>query len=151
MYEYELFRFLAKWRKAGKYPPASAWPGYLQFGSSIWATINKLHSFTATDMHEYEASFFAEGEKIITTKPIRGSEASVTASHSFQVKYIPDNGRGVYQKQVILDGSVINRETVLPNNVPQEIVAGFCSMYILTLSTSIPITKKPMDFFLLLM
>lgn len=125
MYEYDFFKFLAKWRTAGRYPDAYVWPQSLQFGRTFWDTVKTIHRLTEKDGHEYEASLFYEGDQIFTTKPHRGTESTVTANHSLQVKFIPNQAKQVYEKQIILDKNIISRETVHPDKLPKQIESGF--------------------------
>jgi len=125
MNEVEFFKFLFKWRKENKYPNSYYWPNYLKFSNKIWDTIKTLNRLTAKDSHEYESSLFYEGNNVIASSPFRGTTTNVRSSHILKVDFKPDQQRRLYEKQVFIDGKIVLKELLKPENIPQKIETGF--------------------------
>ncbi len=121
----EFYFFLKKWREAKRFPPKSGWPTNIQMSGSAWDSIRKLYLLTNQDNHEYETSmFFADGDTYMT-QPYRGTTNSVSAKHSIQVRFVPDQGRKVYNKLVEIDGRVVDKDVVKPEKLPKKTQLGF--------------------------
>ena len=124
MNHYEFFNFLQQWRKYAKYPPASSWPREIAFDKATWEGLTRLHKYTATNNLEYESSFFVVDGQMVASEPFKGNESSVTANHSLQVKYVPGQAAGYYEKHIIIDDKVV-RKDYLETKDAKEIDAGF--------------------------
>ena len=125
MYFSEFVEFVKKWNKSGKFPPRTAWPSEVVFDRHLWDEITRLHRYTDQTGYEYESSLFYIERETIISKPLRGNKDNVHAHHSMQVKYIPDNKYRRYERHIILDGRIIQKDFFAPESVPKQIDSGF--------------------------
>ncbi len=121
----EFTEFIKKWNKFGKYPPRSAWPQEVLLDRKLWEDIVRLHRYTDSSGYEYESSLFYIEREIIISKPLKGNKDNVHAHHSLQVKYLPDNTNHRYERQIILDSRVIQKDYFAPDQLPKQIDSGF--------------------------
>ncbi len=124
MTHYQFFEFLQKWKKFNKVPPASGWPSEISLGKDFWDGVIRLYKYTASNNHEYETSFFFVDGKTISTPPLKGEKSSVTSKHQLNVKYVPKD-KYYYEKQIIIDGKILQKESVRINRLPKKIDLGF--------------------------
>lgn len=125
MYFSEFVEFIKKWNKFGKYPPRTAWPMEVILDRRLWEDITRLHRYTDSTGYEYESSLFYIERETIISKPLKGNKDNVHAHHSLQVKYIPDNTNYRYERHIILDSRVIQKDYFAPDQVPKQIDSGF--------------------------
>ncbi|MCA9380078.1 hypothetical protein KC675_02760 [Candidatus Dojkabacteria bacterium] len=125
MYFTEFVEFIKKWNKYGKYPPRSAWPEEIVLDRHLWEDIVRLHRFTDSTGYEYESSLFYIEKETIISKPLKGNKDNVHAHHSMQVKYVPDNKNYKYERQIILDSRIIQKDYFAPDQLPKQVDSGF--------------------------
>jgi hypothetical protein len=125
MYFTEFVEFIKKWNKYGKYPPRSAWPEEVVLDRHLWEDIVRLHRFTDSTGYEYESSLFYIEKETIISKPLKGNKDNVHAHHSMQVKYVPDNKNYKYERQIILDSRIIQKDYFAPDQLPKQVDSGF--------------------------
>lgn len=125
MYFTDFVEFIKKWNKFGKYPPRTAWPVDVSLDRRVWDTVTQLHRYTDSSGYEYESSLFYIERETIISKPLRGNKDNVHAHHSLQVKYVPDNPNNRYERQIILDSRIIQKDYFVPTQIPKQIDSGF--------------------------
>lgn len=125
MYFSEFVEFIKKWNKYGKYPPRTAWPTEVILDRRLWENIISLHKYTDSTGYEYESSLFYIEREVIISKPLKGNKDNVHAHHSLQVKYMPDNRNYRYERHIILDSRVIQKDYFAPDRVPKQVDSGF--------------------------
>lgn len=125
MYFSEFIEFVKKWNKYGKYPSRDIWPNEVIMDRRVWEYVVRLHKFTDSSGYEYESSLFYIEKEVVISKPLKGNKDNVHAHHSLQVKFVPDNSNNRYERQIILDSRIIQKDYFAPSQLPKQIDSGF--------------------------
>ena len=117
---YKFFNFLQTYSRISHAPKFLLWPGEITLNSQTWDYIRRIYGFTFHDGYEYAQTLYFADSDIVATKIQRGYRDYVYINQRVELKYKPVPGKDEYEKQILIDSSIVMKYKISSAKIPRQ-------------------------------